>query len=200
MTQLVTDCPRCRAKCTTFDIIASHYTKQCEHNWMRWYDAFCLCRNCNCTTVFILRLTRNSSSTVVIQGGVEAIKGSVNDHFEVMGFRSLKDNVAKAPPNHLPMEIDTAFREGATCLAVSCFNGGATMFRLCIDHATQGLLPETDEMGLNRTIRRSLGLRMKWLFENNLLPASLKGLSTCVKEDGNDGAHAGDCAVHLGGD
>lgn len=30
-----------------------------------------------------------------------------------------------------------------------------------------------------------------WLFETGRLPDSLKDLSSCIKEDGNDGAHAG---------
>ena len=39
--------------------------------------------------------------------------------------------------------------------------------------------------------RRDLGLRLPWLFGKGLLPEALKELSTCIKEDGNDGAHAG---------
>ena len=65
------------------------------------------------------------------------------------------------------------------------------MYRLCIDLATKPLLPEGNEHGLNSTIRRSLGLRLNWLFENEILPESLRGLSTAVKDDGNDGAHQG---------
>ncbi|WP_227525439.1 DUF4145 domain-containing protein, partial [Klebsiella pneumoniae] len=38
---------------------------------------------------------------------------------------------------------------------------------------------------------RSLGLRMEWLFDNHLLPESLRELAECVKDDGNDGAHEG---------
>ena len=32
---------------------------------------------------------------------------------------------------------------------------------------------------------------MPWLFEHGHLPADLRDLSTCIREDGNDGAHAG---------
>jgi hypothetical protein len=52
-------------------------------------------------------------------------------------------------------------------------------------------LPESDSNGLNAKIRRSLGLRLKWLFEQSLLPNALEDLSSCIKEDGNDGAHEG---------
>jgi Domain of unknown function (DUF4145) len=51
--------------------------------------------------------------------------------------------------------------------------------------------PENNENGLNAAIRRSLGLRLQWLLNNGLLPESLRELSSCIKEDGNDGAHAG---------
>ncbi|WP_218572603.1 DUF4145 domain-containing protein [Plesiomonas shigelloides] len=53
------------------------------------------------------------------------------------------------------------------------------------------MLPEENENGLNNRIRRSLGLRLEWLFDKKILPTALQELSTCIKEDGNDGAHAG---------
>jgi hypothetical protein len=65
------------------------------------------------------------------------------------------------------------------------------MFRLCIDLGTSKLLPETDEPGLNAKVRRSLGLRLKWLLETKRLPETLSELSAAVKEDGDDGAHEG---------
>ncbi|CAG9238659.1 hypothetical protein BGLA2_860017 [Burkholderia gladioli] len=64
------------------------------------------------------------------------------------------------------------------------------MFRLCLDFATKALMPD-DTPGLNAQGRRSLGLRMNWMFENNILPAALQDLAQCVKDDGNDGAHDG---------
>jgi hypothetical protein len=65
------------------------------------------------------------------------------------------------------------------------------MFRLCVDLATEARLPEADVDGLNGKIRRSLGLRLIWLFEHEYLPAALQELSVAVKDDGNDGAHLG---------
>ena len=75
-------------------------------------------------------------------------------------------------------------------MAIGCNNAAATMFRLCLDIATQNLLPEQAEELANR-VRRSLGLRLPWLFENGVLPEALRDLSTCIKDDGNDGAHEG---------
>ena len=44
---------------------------------------------------------------------------------------------------------------------------------------------------MNAKIRRSLGLRLPWLFAQGLLPVAVQELSACIKEDGNDGAHVG---------
>lgn len=64
------------------------------------------------------------------------------------------------------------------------------MYRLCLDYATKELLPPEGE-DPNNKIRRSLGLRMSWMFEHGKLPLALKDLAECVKDDGNDGAHEG---------
>jgi hypothetical protein len=65
------------------------------------------------------------------------------------------------------------------------------MFRLCIDLATRAMLPNGEVPGLNAKTRRNLGLRLPWLFDTGRLPDALKELSSCIKEDGNDGAHEG---------
>jgi hypothetical protein len=87
--------------------------------------------------------------------------------------------------------IANAFREGAVSLVVGCWNAAGAMFRLAIDLATKPLLPAKEVEGLNRKGRRDLGLRLQWLFDNKLLPSDLRELSSCVREDGNDAAHAG---------
>ena len=53
------------------------------------------------------------------------------------------------------------------------------------------MLPEEEVEGLNYKTRRNLGLRLPWLFDNSILPEVLRELSSCVKDDGNDGAHEG---------
>jgi len=189
MGQLVADCPRCGAKKTTFDVIRSHLFAS-QYNWQRLYEGFSLCRHCDRTTTFVLSQLDPRHDDILRKKDLWEV-ASLNDFCKVEGFVCLKNFVQKKPPEHLPADINSAFEEGATCLAVECFNASATMFRLCIDHATRALLPEEDPPGLNREVRRSLGLRLKWLFDNNKLPENLRGLSTCIKEDGNDGAHAG---------
>lgn len=76
-------------------------------------------------------------------------------------------------------------------MSIGCYNAAGTMFRLCIDLATRAKLPEGDVEGLNAKTRRDLGLRLPWLLDKGLLPQDLRELSTCIKEDGNDGAHQG---------
>ena len=188
MSHLVHDCPRCGSAKITFDIKAAHYTRK-THTWSKNFETFCVCRHCDRTTVFVVSEKEpdvvNKLSDLVSRGS------SVNDIVSVDGFISQKDASAEAPPEYLPEALNKAFTEGATCLAVGCANAAATMFRLCVDHATSARLPVEDVHGLTIHIRRTLGLRLKWLFDNGILPEDLRELSHCIKEDGNDGAHAG---------
>jgi hypothetical protein len=117
---------------------------------------------------------------------------ALNDLVRIEGYICLKDFAVTIPPEHCPPHVEAAFREGSTCLAVNCPNGAGTMFRLCVDLATRELLPPEDtDGGPSYKQRRDLGLRLPWLFDNNKLPEGLRDLSHCIREDGNDGAHAG---------
>jgi hypothetical protein len=115
----------------------------------------------------------------------------LNDDFKTNGYICLRDMGAMKPPDYVPEPIANAFSEGATSLATECWNASGTMFRLAIDLSTRPLLPKDDEEGLNKRIRRDLGLRLPWLFKTGRLPAGLEDLSHAVREDGNDGAHQG---------
>ncbi|MGC2411606.1 MAG: DUF4145 domain-containing protein, partial [Stellaceae bacterium] len=79
-------------------------------------------------------------------------------------------------------------------MSIGCNNAAATMFRLCVDLATRPLLPDAADPTNpqpNRRTRRDLGLRLTWMFDNNTLPATLRELASCIREDANDGAHVG---------
>lgn len=116
----------------------------------------------------------------------------LNSLVDVDGFVSIRDMVGDArTPDYLPEEIKKIFEEASVCQSVGCFNAAGTMYRLCVDKATEKILPDSDGDGLNSKIRRSLGLRLEWLFKHQKLDASLDELSNCIKEDGNDGAHQG---------
>ena len=191
MSELVADCPRCHAKRMTFDLIAENRLPQPRSDWQRRYEAFCVCRRCSRTTTFVLLQWDSRHERLLEEIRLHALPGAVNELMEVRTFIGLKDMGAVDPPEHLPTELEAAFREAATCVSVQCPNAAGTMFRLCIDLATRSLLPEEETPGLNYKTRRDLGLRLLWLFENGKLPEHLRELSTCIQQDGNDGAHAG---------
>ncbi|PTN11437.1 DUF4145 domain-containing protein [Nitrosomonas aestuarii] len=190
MAELVADCPRCRASKMTFDLIAELHTHN-EHRWQRWYEAFCICRQCLHSTIFVLAQDEIEYEDWLRNHKLTDLNVAVNQVFKVKGHISLKDSAGEQPPDHLPENIKSAFTEGAACMAIGCHNAAATMFRLCIDLATRSMLPEGEVDGLNRHIRRNLGLRLPWLFDQKILPEALRELSTCIKDDGNDGAHEG---------
>lgn len=190
MSQLVTDCPRCATVKVTFDLLAGTKVGQ-QHNWQSWYEAFCVCRHCKKSTIFLVAENGVAEGQVIARTGLDRLPGPANQFVRVERYIAASDRANTVPPEYLPDNIRLAFEEGAMCLAVNCFNAAGTMFRLCVDHATTALLPAENENGLNSTIRRSLGLRLQWLFDNDRLPRPLRELSHAVKEDGNDGAHAG---------
>ena len=190
MAELVADCPRCASKHITFDVEVAKIYRQ-DYGWQNWYEAFATCRHCGLSTIFVLAEKTECDYDQVHRVGLLNMKGALNNFTQVRGFISTKDSATIKPPQFLPPNIKTAFNEGATCFAVNCFNAAGTMFRLCVDMATKGMLPEEEITGLNAKTRRDLGLRLPWLFQAGLLHESLRELSTCIKEDGNDGAHAG---------
>jgi len=190
MAELVANCPRCGSRHITFDVKAAMPYRQ-EYGWQYWYEAFCICRHCGRSSIFILSESVDGNYKYVHEVGLLKVDGALNNYVEVKGHISLKDQATATPPDYIPTNIESVFREGATCLAVGCYNAAGTMFRLCVDLVTRSMLPEEETEGLNAKVRRDLGLRLPWLFKNGRLPEALKELSSCIKEDGNDGAHAG---------
>jgi hypothetical protein len=177
----------------TFDVSAANWVGE-SYGWQHHFEAFCVCRGCHGGVIYYISKSGEALKSDIDVNSVEAVMayaGVLNDCFRIERHVRVPDRLAAAPPEHLPRDIDAAFREGATCMTVDCFNAAGTMFRLCLDFATKALLPEQDHSGLNGRIRGSLGLRMNWLFETGGLPAAFRDLATCVKDDGNDGAHDG---------
>jgi hypothetical protein len=174
----------------TFDLLGQIPTN-ITYNWKHHCEAFCLCRQCKSSTVFILSQRDCGNAKDEQFAKLSSYTAAVNRIAEVEGYICLKDIGSKRPPEYLQADVESAFREGAACLAIGCFNAAGTMFRLCIDLTTRPMLPEDNVDGLNNQIRRSLGLRLPWLFENGTLPETLQDLASCIKDDGNDGAHQG---------
>ena len=191
MSLLVENCPRCGAERMTFDVWSALPTL-IEFRWKRWFELFCVCRNCLRSTTFVVYPARVEDEEIFAKTGALLQEGlSLNNCATVDHYLALGNMVGHTPPEHIPPEIESAFKEGARCFAVQCWNAAATMFRMCVDLATRPMLPQEPVEGLNARTRRDLGLRLQWLFDNGRLPADLRSLSTCIREDGNDGAHAG---------
>ncbi|CAD5999873.1 MULTISPECIES: DUF4145 domain-containing protein [Enterobacteriaceae] len=191
MVTLVDDCPRCGSQKISFDFNGLNCTKVYTNLGgakTYEYEIYCVCRECRQTTMFMCwPLEKNKTLDGYNWGsGLFGLREVV----EVGRPVSPADIAVDEPPEFLPEHINNAYEEGAKCLAIGCYNAAATMFRLCLDYATKGLVPE-GEQGPAQKIKRSLGLRMEWLFDNHLLPESLRELAECVKDDGNDGAHEG---------
>jgi hypothetical protein len=193
MSELVADCPRCDAINMTFDLL-NQVIVDARNERALILETFCICRNCRKSTIFVVG-QKNPGDERTIKSGLNLLSFSVNKIVTIKGYVGLQDQSGRNPPEHLPADIETIFNEGASCLAIGCNNAAVTMFRLCLDMATQSLLPETAE-GLNNRVRRNLGLRLPWLFDNNILPEALRELSTCIKADGNVGAHEGTLEQH----
>lgn len=174
----------------TFDVTALNLVLPKTSFRLRQYEAFGVCRTCKQGTIFVIDEEHDDPDLFDRQSPLQ-VKGVLNDYFNARSFISLKDQTTVAPPEHVPPNIANVFREAATCLKVQCWNAAGTMFRLCIDLATRPMLPAEDVGGLNAQTRRTLGLRLPWLFANNKLPSDLRELSAAIREDGNDGAHQG---------
>ncbi len=188
---LVTDCPRCGASKITFDVL-SYNNQGTQYDWQRWYELFCICRQCHKSTTFVVSQKTNTEvESFRVPSKVMEVTASLNNFFKIDRYISLRDQSSIPPPEFVPEDIKKIFIEGSTCLSVQCWNAAATMFRQCLDLATKLMLPSDNTNGLDNHKRRNLAPRLTWLFENKLLPEDLRELATCIKEDGNDGAHDG---------
>ncbi|MDO9369589.1 MAG: DUF4145 domain-containing protein [Sphingopyxis sp.] len=89
-----------------------------------------------------------------------------------------------------------AFDEAAACISIGAFNAACSMFRLTVDLATKGLIPdENDETGPTVAQRRTIFGRTQWLIHQGIISKDLEDLASCIREDGNDGVHDGTLGV-----
>lgn len=188
MAQLVHDCPRCQSNKITFNV-KGEVLLGIKYEWQEHYEVYCECLHCHKGTIFYVEKSDPKYKGANSSPG--NVSGAVNDYYRVRGHITVKDNESSPPPEHLPENIERSYVEGAICMSVGCHNAAATMFRLCLDFATKSLIPDNEDGGPAAKIKRSLGLRMQWLFDNGILPEALRELADCIKDDGNDGAHEG---------
>lgn len=193
MSQFVSNCPRCGAENTTFDCYVSAWAGV-EYNWKNYAEIFAICRRCHRSSIqLVSQQTSDDAVATMFRGTTKLAEyiGTINDLAKFEQFITLKDNHNFKAPDHLPENIRAIIDEANSCLASQCFNAAGAMYRLALDIATKNLLPENEDEGPPAKIRRSLGLRMGWLFDNDKIPTDLKALADCLQQDGNDGAHDG---------
>jgi Domain of unknown function (DUF4145) len=177
----------------TFDVPAANVNFGERYNWQYIFEVYCVCRACRRSSILVIeqREADNDSKVLArkIARGELPERMSLDTVFKPVGSISIKDEASVAPAEHLPANIGVAFREGATCVVTKCWNAAGAMFRLCIDLATKERLPPMGETNISNYERGNLAARLKWMFANGTLTKDLEGLSHCIREDGNDGAH-----------
>ncbi|WP_299861236.1 DUF4145 domain-containing protein [uncultured Roseobacter sp.] len=191
MSEFVSDCPRCGATNTTLDCQASNWVGQ-EYSWKNYLEVFVTCRRCHKSSIQLVSQKENTQGSSRLCTETNMLAGynrTINDIVEFERFLTLRDNHSYESPEYLPKEVAAVLDEANSCLSSQCFNAAAAMYRLALDIATKAVLPSENEP--NSKIRRSLGLRMNWLFDNKVLPKDLEDLAECIQKDGNDGAHDG---------
>jgi hypothetical protein len=150
--ELVADCPRCASKKITFEATNAVQTDT-EYSWKRWWEVFAICRHCVRPTIFVVSQRAIETDKVIEHKGILNLPGVLNHYVDVESYVSIKDIASTPPPDHLPPEVEAAFREGSACLAIGCYNAAAAMFRLSLDLATGPLLPKDDVSGLSSKTR-----------------------------------------------
>jgi hypothetical protein len=187
----VANCPRCDAKKTTFDVLTVTFVYNETYPDNFYLEAPVKCRNCKRVSILVCSTTNRTTAQQAEETFFKhpLLRDFVNTH----NFITLADIEATPPPQHLPAIIHNAFVEGAKCYAAGCYNAAGAMFRLSLDLASKSQLP-ADGSGITITPRQKnyLADRLEWLFDNNHWPASLKDMVTCIRQDGNDGAHDGE--------
>lgn len=188
------DCPRCKAKHTTFDVWAACVQSDADidgidHQYL--IEAFLQCRHCDGTSI-VQCITFKESVVESLHRITDLWPYLERDDVSVIKFLTLADVNAEQAPQHLPKKIEAVFVEGSKCIATGCYNAAGAMFRLCLDLASKTLLPPDSSNEITSRQRKYLADRMDWLFEQKHWPESLRELATCIRHDGNDGAHDGD--------
>jgi len=191
-TTFVGNCWRCGAKNMTLEITSDTYLYT-HYEWQNFFEVCCLCRSCKKFSLkrfalFDIKFRKDFYTT----GSLTGFGKDLTSIFVCQSDINLSDIETRPSPEALPEDIAAAFNEGTKCLSINCTNAASTMFRLCLDKATKNLLPDDGvDNGPNGHQRRNLAPRLKWLFENNLLPKDLEDLSHIVKDHGDEGAHDG---------
>jgi hypothetical protein len=178
---MIENCPRCGQVKTTFDILGSTMIDFGNDRW----EAFSRCRQCWRPSIAKIHNRSNSKPPTEYEGSF------IHPDYKFEEWVFVIPRVRKCP-EHTPDEIERIFGEAATCEAVGLWDAAGAMFRKVLDAATRLKTPtpiEGDSSTPPWKVYKDLRLRLDWLFERNLLDNSLRELSSCIHQDGNDAAH-----------
>ena len=175
------NCPRCGQITTTFDIEAATLVDTLNY----YFEITVVCRKCGRPS--LARVRNDLNSTSPLEFGPQFIDGFIQFHEWVFTVPN-----TRICPDHVPTPIQRIFDEAAKCAAIGTWDASGAMYRKVLDAATRTLVPlpeDGDSATPSWKIYKDLRLRLDWLFERGLLNASLKELSSCIHQDGNDAAH-----------
>lgn len=187
MNQIVYDCPYCKSKNMTFDIIVDNYDHEYQEAYARKYDssaiepdpealfysmtvryyALCQCRESKCQQTVPFILERQASEIKIID------------------ILRTPANLSYKCPEYVPKNIEDKFNEAAQCYAYHCFIASAAMLRLCIEITTKDLLID------NKDKEQKLHKRIEILCNQGLIRQRLKEFATEIRFEGNDAVHDG---------
>lgn len=201
---LVFDCPVCNANNSTFDVKGWGELFEKSNNSI--LQIFSTCRACKyslCLNGYVkkelertLKLDTKSNSEATNKLRTYLFN-FLNEHErDASALFSSYIYVPVLPrtdpaPEFLPENIEIIYNEATQCLALNCFNAAGAMFRLCLDQVTKHILKMHSSKAPTAADNKSIHNRLKWIFENGVLPAHLEELSRNIKDDGNDAAHDG---------
>ena len=180
---LIRDCPRCGTKQITFDVLAASDVER--KNGFPAYEAFCCCRSCSKSSIFLVTIRKNLSFRMN-----DYLKNDLNLN------NILKDTEVVtiyprtfAIPKHVPPKINKPFREALICQAIQAYNAAGCMLRTTVDLATKKMLEDLQGRNPPKIKKDNLARRIKLLHDEKQLTQNLKELSTNIRLDGNDAAH-----------
>lgn len=189
MAHFVQDCLRCGAKLITFDVLGDNPAPLRNGFWS--FQVFGRCRSCGDCSIAVFE-TAESISGTYYSGALSSTEGGM-PQVVFRKFLTVADNRTVDIPEFLPTAVSNCFKEGAAAFNIGAYNASAAMFRLALDIATKGLLPDEppENGGPNSVQRKRLFDRLRYLFDRRVIAPELQDLADCIREDGNDGAHDG---------
>lgn len=178
------DCPRCGQGRTTFDVLSASPLNGAPVE----YECFARCRHCTGGSIAKMMEGAGSQGPMYYKG----LYLTQDHRFYFVGW-VIEIPDARRSPDHVPDAPKRVFEEAGRCEAIGAWDAAGTMFRKTLDVATRAITPKPvegdTETPQNWKTYKDLRLRLDWLFEKKLLNSSLKGLSNCIHQDGNDAAH-----------